>query len=159
MSPPSLMDLNGQVHAYLDELMLRHLEQLTALDFAAAQATWQQIKQILSAHSDAEDTTALPFYEQIGEFPEGGKPLLFAAEHQGLHKMVELLSEDFSRLSPDDPQARRQMVLTLDRYVRFRHLFEHHTLREQNLLYPLLESRTDAPAQAAIRDALQKAFQ
>ncbi len=154
MTNPSLMELNGRVHAYLDELMLQHLEQLTALDLQAAQTTWQRLGQLLSAHSDAEDATALQTYAQIGEFPEGGKPLLFAAEHQGLHKMVDLLSEDFSRLSSDDPQVRRKMIFTLDRYMRFRHLFEHHTLREQNLLYPILESRTDAATQAPIREAL-----
>lgn len=157
MNHPSLLELNGRVHAYLDELMWQHLEQLTALDLPAAQATWQRLVQALSAHADAEDATALQTYEQIGEFPEGGKPLLFTAEHQGLHKMIELLSEDFSRLSPDDPQVRRHMICTLARYMRFRHLFEHHTLREQNLLYPVLESRADAATQAIIRDALLRA--
>jgi hypothetical protein len=157
MTPPSLIELNGRVHAHLDELMLQHLEQLTALDLPAAQTTWQQLVQALSAHAESEDTTALPAYEQIGEFLEGGKPLLFAAEHEGLHKMIELLNEDLSRLSPDDPQARRKLIFILDRYMRFRHLFEHHTLREQNLLYPALESRADTATQAAIRDALLRA--
>jgi hypothetical protein len=71
--------------------------------------------------------------------------------------MIELLSEDLSRLSPDDPQVRRNVIFILDRYMRFRHLFEHHTLREQNLLYPTLESRADTATQAAIRDALLRA--
>jgi hemerythrin-like domain-containing protein len=158
MNPTSLTEFNTHVHAHLDELLLQHLEALTALDLDAARATWQQLVQILEAHTDAEDATALRVYQQLGDFPDGGKPAMFDAEHQSLHKLIRLLTEDLSRLSPSDPLLRRKMVLTLRRYTTFRDLFEHHTLREQNLLYPILEAQTHEQTQAVLRDALQKAF-
>jgi len=40
----------------------------------------------------------------------------------------------------------------------FRHLIEHHTLREQNIFYPLLDEKVDADEKERIKAALQNAI-
>ncbi|MFA0774386.1 MAG: hypothetical protein KEFWMYNX_002426 [Candidatus Fervidibacter sp.] len=40
----------------------------------------------------------------------------------------------------------------------FRHLIEHHTLREQNIFYPLLDEKVDADEKERIKKALQSAL-
>ena len=40
----------------------------------------------------------------------------------------------------------------------FRHLIEHHTLREQNIFYPLLDEKVDAEEKERIKTALQSAL-
>jgi len=154
----TLTDLNGRIHAWLDEWLLRHLEALTALDLEAAKRWWQKFSDALMAHAKVEDSVALPVYERLGNFPEGGQPSLFDAEHKGIERMLRSLTQRLESLSPHDPSLRRRIVVSLDRYTLFRHLIEHHTLREQNIFYPLLDEKVDADEKERIKTALQSAL-
>ena len=154
----SLTDLNGQIHAWLDDLLLQHLEALTALNLNEAKELWRQFADALLAHAQAEDSVALPVYERLGNFPEGGQPSLFDAEHKGIERMLRSLTQRLESLSPDDPSLRRRIVVNLDRYTLFRHLIEHHTLREQNIFYPLLDEKVDADEKERIKAALQNSI-
>jgi len=155
----TLTDLNGRIHVWLDEWLLRHLEALTALDLEAAKHWWRKFADALMAHSHAEDSVALPVYERLGNFPEGGQPSLFEAEHKGIEGMLRSLTQRLESLSPHDPSLRRRIVVSLDRYMLFRHLIEHHTLREQNIFYPLLDEKANPEAKTNIADALSSAHQ
>ncbi len=155
---PTLTDLNGRIHAWLDECLLRHLEALTALDLEAAKRWWRKFSDALMAHAQVEDSVALPVYERLGNFPEGGQPSLFDAEHKGIERMLRSLTQRLENLSPDDPSLRRRIVVSFDRYMLFRHLIEHHTLREQNIFYPLLDEKVDADEKERIKAALQNAM-
>jgi hemerythrin-like domain-containing protein len=154
----TLTDLNGRIHAWLDECLLRHLEALTALDLEAAKRWWRKFSDALMAHAQVEDSVALPVYERLGNFPEGGQPSLFDAEHKGIERMLRSLTQRLESLSPNDPSLRRRIVVNLDRYMLFRHLIEHHTLREQNIFYPLLDEKVDADEKERIKAALQNAI-
>ncbi len=153
----SLTDLNGRIHAQLDDLLLQHLEALTALNLMEAQQLWHCFANALLKHAEAEDSVALPVYERLGKFPEGGHPSLFSAEHKGIERMLKMLTQRLESLSPTDPSLRRKVVVGLDRYMLFRHLIEHHTLREQNIFYPLLDAQVSADEKARIADALTQA--
>ncbi len=154
----TLTDLNGSIHARFDELLLRHLEALTALDLDAAKSWWRKFADALMAHARAEDNVALPIYERIGNFPKGGHPSLFDAEHKGIERMLRSLGQRLDNLSPNAPSLRRRIVVNLDRYMLFHHLIEHHTLREQNIFYPILDEHADADAKEQIYSALQAAM-
>jgi hemerythrin-like domain-containing protein len=153
----SLTDLNGRIHAWLDDLLLQHLEALTALNLNEAKELWRQFADALLAHAQAEDSVALPVYERLGNFPEGGQPSLFDAEHKGIERMLRSLTQRLENLSPDDPSLRRRIVVSLDRYMLFRHLIEHHTLREQNIFYPLLDEKASDEEKQNIAQALTEA--
>jgi len=153
----SLTDLNGRIHAWLDELLLRHLESLTALDLPSARELWLRFSDALLKHARAEDEVALPVYERLGEFPEGGHPSLFFAEHKGIERMLKSLTNRLESLSPADPSLRRKVLVSLDKYMLFRHLIEHHTLREQNILYPLLDEKASGAEKESIAKALSEA--
>lgn len=153
----SLTELNGSIHAWLDDLLLRHLEALTDLNLAEARTIWQKFADALLNHAEAEDALALPVYEQLGNFPEGGQPFLFSAEHKGIERMLRSLTQRLENLSPNDPLLRRKVVVGLDKYMLFRHLIEHHTLREQNIFYPLLDEKASSDEKERIADALKAA--
>ena len=155
---PTLADLNGHIHAWLDEWLLRHLEALTALDLEVTKHLWRKFADALIAHAQVEDSVALPVYERLGNFPEGGQPSLFDAEHKGIERMLRSLAQRLESLSPNDPSLRRRIVVNLDRYMLFRHLIEHHTLREQNIFYPLLDEKVEADEKERIKEALQNAM-
>lgn len=153
----SLTELNGRIHAWLDDLLLEHLEALVALNLTEARRLWQRFAEALLKHAEVEDSVALPVYERLGAFPEGGQPSLLAAEHKGIERMLKTLTRRLEALSPTDPALRRKVVVGLDRYMLFRHLIEHHTLREQNIFYPLLDEKARADEKARIAQALTDA--
>ncbi|MFN3421565.1 MAG: hemerythrin domain-containing protein, partial [Armatimonadota bacterium] len=155
----SLTELNGSIHAWLDDLLLRHLEALTDLNLAEARAIWQKFADALLNHSEAEDEIALPVYEQLGNFPEGGQPSLFFAEHKGIERMLNSLTQRLENLSPNDPFLRRKVVIGLDKYMLFRHLIEHHTLREQNIFYPILDEKAIRDEKERIANTLKAAWE
>lgn len=150
--------INGSIHALLDELLLQHLEALTSMDLDSAKRLFEQFSKKLIAHSEVEDKVALPFYEHLANFPKGGKPYLFESEHRGIERLTNSLRQYLESLSPDDPSVRRRIVTNLDRYMHLRHLIDHHTLREQNIFYPLLEKTLEPEEKKQVREALEKAI-
>lgn len=152
-----LTDLNGKIHALLDELLLRHLEALTALKLNEARKVWGKFANGLLSHARAEDEVALPIYSRLGIFPEGGKPSLFDAEHKGIERMLKSLTQLLDELSPNEPSLRRKVVTSLDKYMLLRHLIEHHTLREQNIFYPILDEKASDDEKQKVSKALKEA--
>jgi len=67
------------------------------------------------------------------------------------------LTQRLENLSPDDPSLRRRTVVSLDRYLLFRHLIVHHTLREQNIFYPTLDEKASEKEKQSIAEALTEA--
>lgn len=153
----SLTELNGHIHAWLDDLLLQHLEALTALDLTKANDLWQKFSDGLLKHAQAEDEFALPVYERLGKFPEGGHPSMFHAEHKGIERMLNSLTKRLKSFSPTELSLRHKIVVNLDKYVLFRHLIEHHTLREQNIFYPILDEKANGNEKASIAKALSEA--
>lgn len=115
-----LTKLNGSTHAWLDDLLLRHLEALTDLNLSEAKAIWQKFANALLNHSESEDASALPFYERLGNFPEGGQPSLFSAEHKCFEQMPKALTQQLEDLSPNDTPLSRKVITGLDKYMLFR---------------------------------------
>ncbi|MGQ9463988.1 MAG: hypothetical protein ACUVTP_13075 [Candidatus Fervidibacter sp.] len=152
-----LTDLNGKIHALLDGLLLRCLEALTALRLDEAKEVWGKFANALLSHARAEDEVALPIYSRLGIFPEGGKPPLFDAEHKGIERMLKSLTQLLDELSPNEPSLRRKVVTSLDKYMLFRYLIEHHTLREQNIFYPILDEKASDDDKRNVSKALKEA--
>lgn len=152
----SLRDTNGAIHAAIDDHLARHLTALTALDFAAASAAWELLTAELHAHADTEDELVVPLYDQLGHTRPGGQPAMFLAEHNGIRRLLGKLAAQQASLR-GQRDVRRAVVDGLDRYLMLRHLLEHHTLREQNILYHELEAHTDEATLGRLRTALVEA--
>lgn len=153
----SLTELNGHVHAWPDDLLLQHLEALTALDLTKANNLWQKFSDGLLKHAQAEGEFALPVYERLGKFSEGGHSSMFHAEHKTLRVCSIRLQNALKSFFPTDSSLRRKIVVNLDKYVLFRHLIEHHTLCEQNIFYPILDEKANGNEKASIAKVLSEA--
>lgn len=151
----SLTELNGSIHAWLDNSLLRYFEALTALDLDEAKAIWERFCNTLLKHAEAEDEVALPIYERLSEFPEGGQLQFFCAGHKGIERMLKSLMRRLENLSPNDASLRRKVIIGLDKYMLFRHLIEHHPLREQNFFYPILGEKASNDEKERIANALK----
>jgi hemerythrin-like domain-containing protein len=138
-------------HKELDEMFLLHQEALLYLDLdRAVEILWEYEAKLL-AHMKAEEELLLPIYqERAGRVP-GGPVELFLGEHkkmraflQEFHKaIVQMQAEESARL-------RRSVLALLDRQFMYKHLVEHHDLREKNILYPWLDRITSDEERARL---------
>ncbi|MHB2019319.1 MAG: hemerythrin domain-containing protein [Candidatus Xenobia bacterium] len=91
----------------------------------------------LYCHMVAEEAFLFPIYLiRHGEVP-GGTMELFDAEHHKLEEWVENLLQMTLALGPTPSLP--ALLHLLEQEFRFKHLMEHHSRREENLLYPALD--------------------
>jgi hemerythrin-like domain-containing protein len=139
--PPSFLQLL-ETHGQLDALFLSHQEALLSLDIDGATALLQEFEKGLRAHIRAEEELLLPVYRRAGPIP-GGAPELFTTEHRKMLEYVEGFKETLRQLQNSSPTLKREIIALLDDQAQFKHLVEHHDLREHNILYPALDRVTD----------------
>jgi hemerythrin-like domain-containing protein len=154
VSQPSFLSLLVP-HAELDELFYQHQEALLALDIRLALERLQAFQRALCRHMADEEELLLPLYgERAGPIP-GGAATLFLAEHRKMLQLLTGFREQLAVLEGAPPDLKRQVLHLLDQESMFKHLVEHHDLREQNILYPTLDQVT---SEAERRELLSRCF-
>jgi hemerythrin-like domain-containing protein len=142
-------------HGELDELFALHQEALLSLDIPLAMERLQKFERILCRHMADEEELLLPLYRERAGCIPGGAVTLFQAEHRKMVQLVTQLREQLARLAEGPPDLKRQVIHLLDQESLFKHLVEHHDLREQNFLYPTLDRVT---SRAERRELLARCF-
>jgi len=156
----TLTDMNRDLHDRLLVLLEDTLVAALGLDFAGALALSDSLGDQLANHELYEEA-ALASLPELAEAPRGGDSALVIAEHRKLDALhadtrrVLVSLVDLAAAHPPHPPhsaevQRRALVRHLDPLLRFKHLLEHHTERENKIVYPFL----DATLAAEARDAL-----
>lgn len=133
----TLLDLN-QVHRQFEELFFQHQTALFEKDFKEAQRLILEYERVLFFHAREEEEILLPFYRDKAENIRGGDPDLFLAEHKKLQEWLNRLKIRIHRLCAFESDLKALFVL-MDDEAYFKKYMEHHTLREDRILYPELE--------------------
>jgi iron-sulfur cluster repair protein YtfE (RIC family) len=130
----SLIDLN-QIHRELEELFFLHQAAILGSDYPAAKALFQDFEDGLLAHMREEEEILLPLYRQRAKPVRGGDSDFFTQEHGKIVEWLGRLTLRLSRLNPPKPKTVDVLAL-LDDEAQFKKYMEHHTLREDRILYP-----------------------
>ncbi len=130
-----------RLHEQLTELFLTHQEALLALDVNLALSRLQQFEQELRAHMQVEEELLLPVYSRAGQIP-GGPIVFFTGEHRKMLEFLARFTETLQQLKTKPANLPREIIKLFDVEAMFKHLMEHHDLREQNILYPTLDKVT-----------------
>lgn len=140
-----------RLHHQLDELFLAHQEALLSLDISCASEILKRYEAKLLTHMREEEELLIPLYqERAGTIP-GGPVELFLGEHKKMRRFVTEFHETLSRLVAETRARLRQAVIgLLDRQFMYKHLVEHHDLREKNILYPWLDRITSEEERARL---------
>jgi len=153
------VSLNARVHEALEALWVDAMVALTGLELPAATAAWERFEALIREHARREDEIIFPLFAATGPPPRGAAPEILAGEHDKLAQLTAVCRGALAELTEEaagggpEPALRRSMVRRLDHFQRLHHLFEHHTLREETLVYPALAGA--APGDLArIREAL-----
>lgn len=134
--PNSLLDLNN-IHRELEELFFRHQEAVLKADAVLARTLLQTHEEALRSHLKEEEEILLPLYRERVTPIRGGDPELFTQEHQKIDEWLNRLKLRLSRL--DIMAALKDVIALLDDEAHYKKFMEHHSLREERILYPELE--------------------
>lgn len=153
-------------HHELHERLLARIEQglvaATRLDFASTHVSFSEVGVAISRHRRAEELAlaALPI-EPVA--PRGASTELVTAEHDKLDEVVVRSLDVIAALTTlgDTSEFARRVALVrhLESLLRVRHLLEHHTLREESLVYPHLEDHLPEPARARLEADILETMQ
>ena len=139
-------------HADLEHLFENHQRALLSKDVGAALATIATFENALKRHISYEDEVLLPLYASKGAEVEGGTLPIFRAEHRKLCEMSATLARHTNALYMS-PDMAGSILRLLDEEALFKGLFNHHALREQNLLFPGLDAcTTEAEREKALAE-------
>ncbi|MCC6443208.1 MAG: hypothetical protein IT210_07100 [Armatimonadetes bacterium] len=145
------------IHRDMTRAYRQHLAALIALNWEGSLSLLDDFGERLSCHAFLEETYILPVYaERAGSIP-GGAPELFEAEHRRMNDFVIWLRDDIRAALEAVPQPGSARESALDRAIdilerefRFKHLLEHHDMRERNVLYPTMDTVTTDAEKASL---------
>lgn len=133
----NLVDLNN-VHRQLDEIFFHHQVAIFKCDCNGAKAFLDSFETGLSIHMKEENEILLPLYQERAVPIRGGDTAVFFGEHEKIVEWLGRLKLRLSRIPHSDAQPKDILTL-LDDEAHFKKFIEHHTLRENRILYPELE--------------------
>ncbi len=143
-----------RVHERLNELFQQHQEALLEQDIVRARERLVAYERELLAHMHLEEDILLPVYARAGAIP-GGPIELFLGEHRKMREFLERFRAALAELEAYPTDRRRGIIRLFDEQTMFKHLVEHHDLREQNILYPTLDRiTTEAERRELLRRCL-----
>jgi hemerythrin-like domain-containing protein len=137
---PSFLPLL-KIHDHLNELFLSHQEALLSLELSLAAERLRLFEEELRSHMRMEEEILLPVYQRAGRI-QGGPVEFFTGEHKRMLEAIDRIKDHLSRLTPDQPDLKREIIKLFDLEAFFKGLVEHHDSREENILYPTLDKVT-----------------
>ncbi len=142
-----------ELHRELDEVFFRHQEALLLCEIDRAVQELKRHEAKLLAHIQVEEDILLPIYGARTDKIPGGPLELFTGEHRKLKMFLAEFYETLSQMKERSPSGLRQSIIALlDRQFMYKHLSEHHDLRERNVLYPWLDRITSDKERRALLD-------
>jgi hypothetical protein len=144
-----LVEAHGALHAKLEDDLYAVLASLTALDVAAAEQKLADFDGKIAAHMRWEDETVLPVYATVAPKDGPGRADHVAGDHTILARNLAAAFDAIDAL--DEKPTLRAVLAMLPIVYRVLSVLEHHTLREQNNVYPAFATQVD---DAARDDAL-----
>ncbi len=140
-----------ELHEQLDEMFFRHQEALLLGELDRAVQELKKHEAKLLAHIQNEEDLLLPIYEARTDKIPGGPLELFTGEHKKLKMFLAEFHETLAQMDKrSSSKVRRSIVALLDRQFMYKHLSEHHDLRERNVLYPWLDRITSNDERRAL---------
>lgn len=137
-----LPQLMGQ-HEDLDRVFLAHQEALFERDLRKARRELTNYRSMIECHIREERVELLPIYATFGEAPRGGNEELFHDEHDKILQRLGMIEGWLSELEALPEVLPRDLIAAFDREATFKHLMEHHDLRERRFFFPALAAWCD----------------
>lgn len=157
-APGPLTLENRRQHEAHEELRLDFLEALIQLDLEGARAAFRALEEALTAHLELEEARVLPALARALD-ERGGEREVTDQHVEGDHKILRRTFARcealLDRLAGEGEGQRRALVKELDTFLLLGRVLEHHTAREDRLVYPLLDDALSEAERAALLERLR----
>mgnify|MGYP001156739079 CR=1 FL=1 len=151
-----LTELNSLIHDQLEIHYVAFLESLTQLDEEATRKTFCDFSQTLDHHRLFEDTSILPLLIP-GTDIDAAELARISGDHtiieRTLARVTNIVDAIFTAKNP-----RRTLVQQLSGLVRMQGLLEHHTERETQFFYPILDQTLSQNQKNSLAQSLREAI-
>jgi len=138
----SFMEL-APIHQELEELFFLHQEALLDFDYEEAWLRLNHYKEGLLLHMGHENNWLLPVFERIGEIKRWPSKLYYG-EHDKMGLFLAKMEARMDQLRKGPGLSKRKLLELLDLQHTFKHLAEHHDVRERESFFPVLDQVTSA---------------
>lgn len=153
-----LVSRNQAIHAAILARWRDAMRAVTALELADAAVHWARFVRALGAHARAEDEGVLPILARYPA-PRGAAPEILDGEHRKLHALARAGHEAIATIASAAAEARRDaMIEALGPLLRVRNLFDHHSQRENELVYGTLAYELTNAERDAVRAILDESL-
>lgn len=140
-----------KLHQELDEIFWCHQEALLSLEIRHAAEVLRGYEEKHLSHMATEEELLIPIYQARTERVPGGPVELFVGEHKKMRAFITEFHAALGRLESEErARLKRSVIGLLDRQFMYKHLVEHHNLREKNILYPWLDRITSEQERARL---------
>jgi hemerythrin-like domain-containing protein len=137
-SPPDLAAFQAD-HERFVELFVIFQCALMNLDVSGARLALDLVIYEVGVHADVEDGVLMPIFKARAGRIEGGAPELFEAEHDKIGRLLGDLSRRLVVLERARRVEPREALELIESGFTFKHLWDHHTKRENAAFYPVLD--------------------
>lgn len=142
MSDKSFLALE-RAHDVLDEQFLQHQEALLDFDPLAAIKKFGIYCKGLELHMIHEEQYLMPLFRRIGEIKRWPAKL-YLGEHDKMRMLLGKIEQRLHELEQMEMPAKRKVIEILDFERTYKHLCEHHHVREHENFFPVLDEVTSA---------------
>ncbi len=128
-----------QMHSELDDIFLRHQEELFAERLSDASQLLNRFERLLLLHMRHEEQRLLPAFEAQRSQQDALRGLpaeVYVLEHRKIRGRLTELKQRLEELGVQRQPSTRDLIALLDLECGFKQLLDHHNRREHNLLYP-----------------------
>ncbi len=145
----SINDYMMQDHAACDARFERAADAARSANWAALQSEAGAFLDHIALHIELEEDLLFPAFEEDAGMSSGGPTETMRSEHQQMQPMFAQMRE---AAESRDAAAYLGMAQTLH------DLLQQHNMKEEQMMYPMLDQSLGAEAAAAMVDKLRRAL-
>lgn len=137
-----------QDHVLIDGILERATAAAQAGDFAALEREAALFLQRLERHIDMEENLLFPAFEERTGMTAAGPSVQMRAEHEQMHGIFQQMRDAIAAKDAAGWQRASQALLEV---------LVPHNLKEEQMMYPMLDDAMGADAEALLADVKEMA--
>lgn len=145
-----LVAANERAHEHIDEAWMSFVERILEADYRLAGRDLRRFMGLLDRHMTVEESSALVSFRASAGPGDAGVAGQVEGDHVILRRTVAAVARLLEDVAGAGSGHRRLLAERLGELARVSEVLAHHSQRERERFYPLLDASLDADARARL---------